>query len=151
MGKNHVSAKLFANHVSAKMLIPKIYKDLIQFNSKQSSLKMGWGVEWTFFQWIYMDGQQVHEKLLTSGTCKPKLQWYISAHLLEWLLSKGQEITSVVRMWIKRNYCGLLGGGGYKLMQPLWKTVWIFPKKLTIELPFDQEIALLGIYSKKVK
>ena len=64
MGKNLVSAKIFANHVSAKVLIPKIYKDLIQFNSKQPSLKMGWGVEWTFFQWIYMDGQQVHEKLL---------------------------------------------------------------------------------------
>ena len=42
-------------------------------------------------------------------------------------------------------------GGGYKLMQPLWKIVWIFPQKLTIELPFDQEIALLGIYSKKVR
>jgi len=64
MGKNHVSAKTFANHVSAKVLISKIYTDLIQFNSKQSSLKMGWGVEKTFFQWRYMDGQQVHEKML---------------------------------------------------------------------------------------
>ena len=37
------------------------------------------------------------------------------------------------------------------LMQPLWKTVWIFLKKLTIELPFNQEVALLGICSKKAK
>jgi len=36
-------------------------------------------------------------------------------------------------------------------MQPLWKTVWLFFKKLTIELLFDQEIALLGVYSKKAK
>ena len=31
-------------------------------------------------------------------------------------------------------------------MQPLWKTVWRFPKKLKIELPYDPAIALLGIY-----
>ena len=36
----------------------------------------------------------------------------------------------------------------YKLVQPLWKTVWRFPKKLKIELPYDPAIALLGIYPK---
>ncbi|KAF0879440.1 LORF2 protein, partial [Crocuta crocuta] len=35
-----------------------------------------------------------------------------------------------------------------KLMQPLWKTVWRFLKKLTIELPYDPAIALLGIYPR---
>ena len=33
-----------------------------------------------------------------------------------------------------------------KLLQPLWKTVWRFLKKLKIELPYDPAIALLGIY-----
>ena len=33
-------------------------------------------------------------------------------------------------------------------MQPLWKTVWRFLKKLKIELPYDPAIALLGIYPK---
>ena len=33
-------------------------------------------------------------------------------------------------------------------MQPLWKTVWMFPKKLKIELPHDPAIALLGIYPR---
>ena len=33
-----------------------------------------------------------------------------------------------------------------KLVQPLWKTVWRFLKKLQIELPYDPAIALLGIY-----
>ena len=33
-------------------------------------------------------------------------------------------------------------------MQPLWKTVWNFLKKLKMELPFDPEIPLLGIYPK---
>ena len=35
-----------------------------------------------------------------------------------------------------------------KLVQPLWKTVWRFLKKLKIELPYDPAIALLGIYPK---
>ncbi|KAF0873274.1 LORF2 protein, partial [Crocuta crocuta] len=38
-----------------------------------------------------------------------------------------------------------------KLVQPLWKTVCRFLKKLTIELPSDPEIAPLGIYPKNTK
>ena len=33
-------------------------------------------------------------------------------------------------------------------MQPLWKTVWRFLKKLKIKLPYDPAIVLLGIYPK---
>ena len=33
-------------------------------------------------------------------------------------------------------------------MQPLWKTVWNFLRKLKMELPFDPPIPLLGLYSK---
>ena len=36
-----------------------------------------------------------------------------------------------------------------KLVQPLWKTVWRFIKKLKIELPYDPAIPLLGIYPEK--
>ena len=35
-----------------------------------------------------------------------------------------------------------------KLVQPLWKTVWRFLKKLKIELPYDPAIALLGSYPR---
>ena len=37
---------------------------------------------------------------------------------------------------------------GCKLVQSFWKTVWRFPKKLKIELPYDSAIALLGIYPR---
>ena len=36
-----------------------------------------------------------------------------------------------------------------KLVQPLWKTVWRFLRKLKIELPYDPAIPLLGIYPDK--
>ena len=38
-----------------------------------------------------------------------------------------------------------------KLLQPLWKTVWRFLKKLEIELLYELAIPLLGIYLKKMK
>jgi hypothetical protein len=38
---------------------------------------------------------------------------------------------------------------GYKLVQPLWKTVWSFLKKLQRELPYDPAIPLLRIYPKE--
>ena len=37
-----------------------------------------------------------------------------------------------------------------KLVQPLWKTVWRFLRKLKIELPYDPAIPLLGIYTDKI-
>ena len=32
------------------------------------------------------------------------------------------------------------------MVQPLWKTVWSYPRKLNIELPYDPAIPHLGIY-----
>ena len=37
------------------------------------------------------------------------------------------------------------------MIQPLWRTVWNFLKKLKIELPYDPAIPLLGIYPEKTK
>ena len=38
-----------------------------------------------------------------------------------------------------------------KLVQPLWKRVWSFLKKLKIELPYNSASPPLGVYSKKTK
>ena len=38
-----------------------------------------------------------------------------------------------------------------KLIQPLWKTVQRFPKKLGIKPPYDPAISLLGIYPEETK
>ena len=35
------------------------------------------------------------------------------------------------------------------MMQPLWRTLWRFLKKLKTEVPYDPAILLLGIYLKK--
>ena len=36
-----------------------------------------------------------------------------------------------------------------KLVQPLWRTVWRFHKRLKIELPYDPAIPVLGTYPDK--
>ena len=38
-----------------------------------------------------------------------------------------------------------------KLVQPLWRTVWRFLKKLEIELPYDPVIPLLGIHTEETR
>ena len=38
-----------------------------------------------------------------------------------------------------------------KLVQPLWKMVWRFLKKLGIKPPYDPEIPLLGIHPEEIK
>ena len=37
------------------------------------------------------------------------------------------------------------------MIQPLWKMVWGFPKKLGIKPPYDPAIPLLGIHPKETK
>ena len=37
------------------------------------------------------------------------------------------------------------------MVQPLWRTVWQFLKKLKIELPYDPAISLPGIYPEKTQ
>ena len=37
------------------------------------------------------------------------------------------------------------------MIQPLWKTVWRFLKKLGIKPPYDPEMPLLGIYPEETK
>ena len=38
-----------------------------------------------------------------------------------------------------------------KLVQPLWRTVWRFLKKLEIDLPYDPAIPLLGIHTEETR
>ena len=52
-------------------------------------------------------------------------------------------------MWRKGNPSALLVG--CRLVQPLWKTVWSYLKKLKMELPFVPVIPLPGICPKKPK
>ena len=53
------------------------------------------------------------------------------------------------RVWRKGNPLTLLVG--MQLVQPLWRTLWRFLKKLEIELPYDPAIPLLGIHTEETR
>ena len=52
------------------------------------------------------------------------------------------------RGWRERNPPTLLQWE-CKLIQPLWKTVWQYLRKLNIELPYEAVVPLLGTYLDK--
>ena len=56
----------------------------------------------------------------------------------------------LARMWRERGTL-LLCWWECRLMQPLWKAVWRYLRKLKMELPFDPATPLLGIYLKEPK
>ena len=100
--------------------------------------------EWTLFQRRHPDGQQTHEKMLNvthhQGNTNQNHLTPVrmaksnnSGNNRCWQGCEGRE--SLLHCWWQ---C--------KRVQPLWKTVWRFLKKLKIELSDDPAIALLGIY-----
>ena len=74
--------------------------------------------------------------------CKSKLQWGTTSHRPEWPSLKSLQINAGEGMEKRELHCWW----ECKLVQPLWKTVWRFFRKLKTELPNDPIIPLLGIY-----
>ena len=68
----------------------------------------------------------------------------IFSSLLEWPLSEGLKIKDAVKDVEKGDSCTVL-------LQPLWRAVWSFLRKLKIELPYNLAIPLLCIYPKEKK
>ena len=69
-------------------------------------------------------------------------------HLSEWLILTTQATADVGEDVEKEDLSLLHCWWECKLVQPLWKTVWRFLKRLKIELPYNPAIALLVIYPK---
>ena len=69
----------------------------------------------------------------------------------EWPSLKSLQTINAGEGVEKMEHTCTVHGWECKLMQPLWKTVWRFFKKLGIKPTYDPEIPLLGIYSEKTK
>ena len=141
---------IFANNSSNKGLISKIYKELIQLNTKQTiPLKNGQRT-WTDTSPSKTYKQPTHMRRCSTSLAVREMQIKTTMrfHLMlvrMTIINKtgnkcwrgcGKKATLIHCWW------------GYKLLQPLWKTVWRFPRILGIELPYDPAILLLCVYLK---
>ena len=97
----------------------------------------------TFFQRQHTEGQQTHGKMLPKTTTR--------CHITPIKMAKLQDTRSKC-LW----GCGDKGTLLHcwwkcKWVQPLWKTVWRFLKKLKPELSYDPVIALLDTTQENTK
>ena len=147
--------KIIANETTDKGFISKIYKQLIQLNTRKTNNPIKkWEKDLNrHFSKEDIQMANKHMKRCSTSPIIREMQIKITTkYLLTTIriaIIKKSTNNSLEKVWRKGNALALLVG--CKLIQPLWKTVWRVLKKLGIKPPYDTAIPLLGIHSEETK
>ena len=150
--------KIFASHLSGKGLISKIHKELLQLKSTKTNNLIFFNGQWTWIDSFPKEDVQMTNRYMKRCSVsliirEMQIKTTVRYHLTPVRVAIMKTKTKDKRYWQGCGESGTLVHCWWKckMVQPLWQTVWMFLKKLKIELLHNPAIPFLGIYPKELK